>query len=77
MRTLSKRGDVSEICSKMHNLENKADDLFHLGMAELFANGNSTVDIIKFKEVYEHLETVVDSIDYVGKMVRGIVVKLG
>jgi uncharacterized protein Yka (UPF0111/DUF47 family) len=33
--------------------------------------------VIKFKEVYEHLENIVDSIDFIGKLVRGIMVKLG
>jgi uncharacterized protein Yka (UPF0111/DUF47 family) len=46
-------------------------------MAELFNGKNDPVFIIKFKEVYEHLESVVDAIDYVGKLIRGIRVKQG
>ena len=32
---------------------------------------------LKEKEVYEHLESVTDAVDYIGKMVRGIKVKQG
>jgi uncharacterized protein len=60
----------------MHELENEADELFHVSMAELF-NEKDPIHIIKFKEMYEHLESVVDAIDYVGKLVRGIRVKQG
>jgi uncharacterized protein len=77
MRALGKKTDVNELVSKMHKLENRADDLFHIGMAELFKNYKDPVEIIKYKEVYEHLENIVDSIDFIGKMVRGIIVKLG
>lgn len=74
---LEKKGDLLQTITKMHAMENEADDLFHECMAELFNDNNNPVYIIKFKEVYEHLESVVDAIDYVGKIVRGIKVKQG
>ena len=46
-------------------------------MEELFSGKNEPVYIIKFKEIYEHLESVVDAIDYVGKLLRGVKVKQG
>jgi uncharacterized protein Yka (UPF0111/DUF47 family) len=48
-----------------------------MGMAELFSGNYAPIEVIKFKEVYEHLENIVDSIDFIGKLVRGIMVKLG
>jgi uncharacterized protein len=75
---LRSRKSIGEIVEKMHTLENEADELFHSSMAELFSkHTDEPTYIIKFKEFYEHLEHVVDSIDYVGKLVRGIKVKLG
>jgi hypothetical protein len=74
---LQKKSPVDDVVTEMHNLENEADELFHKSMAELFDGKNDAVFIIKFKEVYEHLETVVDAIDYVGKLIRGIKVKQG
>jgi hypothetical protein len=72
----SKKG-INQIAEKMHAYENEADELFHVSMAELFNDHSNPTHIIKFKEVYEHLESVVDAIDYVGKLVRGVHVKLG
>jgi uncharacterized protein Yka (UPF0111/DUF47 family) len=75
--SLQRKEKVDEIVQKMHGLENKADDIFHMGMAELFSGDYQPIEVIKFKEVYEHLENIVDSIDFIGKLVRGIMVKLG
>jgi uncharacterized protein Yka (UPF0111/DUF47 family) len=74
---LRRKENLNNVVEKMHALENKADELFHHGMAELFGGKYSPLDVIKYKEVYEHLENIVDSIDFIGKIVRGIMVKLG
>ncbi len=74
---LEKHGPITAISEKMHKLENNADYLFRLSMAELFTKQKDPIEIIKFKEIYEHLEAVVDSTDYIGKIVRGVVVKRG
>lgn len=75
---LEKKNDINEIVKRMHELENKADTLFYTSVAELFSNGKyNPVEIIKFKEIYEHLESIVDSVDFIGKIVRGIAVKQG
>jgi len=73
---LPKRVGVNEIARIMHELEKRSDDLFSHSMADLFKQIADPVYVIKFKEVYELLEDIVDSIDYVGKIVRGIMVKV-
>ena len=76
---LRAKKDVKTKVDAMHKLENEADDLFHVSMAELFSGDDpyQTKEMTKFKEFYEHLETAVDSIDYFGKLVRGIRMKQG
>jgi uncharacterized protein len=77
VKRLRGKENIDEAVIAMHELENDADELFHESMAELFNDKNDPIYILKFKEVYEHLETVVDAIDYVGKLIRGIRVKHG
>ncbi|OGS34856.1 MAG: hypothetical protein A2293_07015 [Elusimicrobia bacterium RIFOXYB2_FULL_49_7] len=76
-RALEKKEDVMPHVVKLHSMENTGDHLFHWSMAELFDGQHEPVDIIKFKEVYEHLENVTDAVDLVGKLVRGVKVKQG
>jgi uncharacterized protein len=75
---LEKKSDINDNVRRMHELENRADTLFYTSVAELFSNGKySPVEIIKYKEIYEHLESIVDSVDFIGKITRGIAVKQG
>jgi predicted phosphate transport protein (TIGR00153 family) len=74
---LKNRKGISDISQRMHVLENKGDDLFHQSMAELFRDNKNPIDVIRLKELYEHLESVVDCADYIGKLVRGVAVKQG
>jgi len=69
--------EVKDKVEAMHRLENQADDLFHTSLAELFGGEDKyqTIEMTKFKEVYEHLEAVIDAIDYFGKLIRGIHMK--
>ncbi len=76
MAALKKREGVSEIIRIMHELEKRSDDIFNNAMAELFKKTNDAVAIIKIKEVHELLEEIVDTVDYVGKIVRCIRVKV-
>ncbi|MDD5483603.1 MAG: DUF47 family protein [Kiritimatiellae bacterium] len=77
LTALEKKRGVNEVVAAIHTIENKADYLFHLSMADLFSGSYSAVDIVRFKDVYEHMESCVDSLDYIGKVVRGVLVKMG
>jgi predicted phosphate transport protein (TIGR00153 family) len=77
VKALKEKGDIMKHVEKLHALENTGDHLFHWSMAELFDGEHNPIDIIKFKEVYEHLEDITNVIDHVGKLIRGVKVKLG
>jgi uncharacterized protein Yka (UPF0111/DUF47 family) len=77
LKTLEKKKNVDKVVDKIHGIENKADYLFHLSMADLFGGAYSAVDIVRLKDIYEHMESCVDSLDYIGKQVRGVLVKMG
>lgn len=76
---LHSRKQVRKKVDALHHLEKQADDLFHNCMADLFGKDDNyqTIEMTKLKELYELLEEVVDSIDFVGKLVRGIKIKHG
>lgn len=76
---LQAKREVKEKVEAMHRLENDGDDLFHASMAELFGSEEKyqTIEMTKFKEFYEHLENLIDCIDFFGKQIRGIRMKQG
>jgi uncharacterized protein len=79
LHDLQHKRDVKDKVNAMHQLENRGDDLFNNSMAELFGGEEKyqTIEMTKFKEIYEHLEAIIDSIDYFGKLIRGIRMKQG
>jgi predicted phosphate transport protein (TIGR00153 family) len=74
---LKNKVPIKDGIANMHKMENEADELFHQCMFNLFTNGFDAVEIVKLKEIYERLESVVDVVDRIGKMIRGIKVKTG
>lgn len=77
VQALESKSNIDSIVKSMHLIENKGDYLFHLSIAELFNNNPDPIEVIKLKELYEELESVVDAVDYIGKIVRKILIKLG
>ena len=61
---------------EMHRLENEADKLLYKTTAALF-KGTDAIHIMKYKEIYEHLEYATDSCEDVADVLRDIVRKHG
>ena len=70
-------GDYQDIvakCKEIHVLENYADDILDNTLGELFKDVD-TVKIMKFKEIYEYLESVTDKCDDVADVIMDLTVK--
>jgi len=63
-------------CVEINTLENEADDVFHAALAELFeACAKDACEVIKWREIYEHLENATDRGEDVANVLEGIVLK--
>jgi hypothetical protein len=62
-------------CVELNRLENVADDLFRRAMAELFEDEASAAEIIKWREIYDHLERATDYAEDVANVLEGIVLR--
>jgi uncharacterized protein Yka (UPF0111/DUF47 family) len=49
--------------------------LFNKAIAGLFENGEQTLDIIKFKELYESFELIIDKAEDISNIIGNIVIK--
>lgn len=65
--------EILKRCQDINRWENDADHILRIGMAKLFREEISYKDLIKYKEVYEILESVTDSCEDVANIVEGIV----
>ena len=66
---------IMEQCVEINSLENEADDVHHSAQTELFENCTDACRIIKWREVYQHLEDATDRGEDVANVLEGIVLK--
>jgi len=67
---------ILQQCVEINTLENEADDVQHAALAELFEVCKlNACDVIKWREVYEHLENATDRGEDVANVLEGIVLK--
>jgi predicted phosphate transport protein (TIGR00153 family) len=67
---------ILEQCVEINTLENDADDVQHAALAELFeVCSTDTCEVIKWREIYGHLENATDRGEDVANVLEGIVLK--
>ena len=66
---------IMEQCVEINSLENEADDVHHAALAELFENCTDACEIIKWREIYQHMEDATDRGEDVANVLEGIVLK--
>jgi hypothetical protein len=67
---------VMRDCIILHEVENSADDILHVALAELFATEKNAIDVIKWKDIYETMEKVTDRLEDVANVLQGVIVKM-
>ena len=78
---LRKRQDLPKILPltvEINRLENEGDYVFRHALAELFEEAQEDLaSIIKWREIYDHLETAIDRCEDVANALEGVVLKHG
>jgi len=62
-------------CVEINRLENMADRVFRAAMAELFDNTTDIAQVIKWREIYEHMESATDRCEDVANVLEGVALK--
>jgi uncharacterized protein len=60
---------------EVHRLENDGDRIVRQAVAELFKNGQDTLTVLKWKDVYDLLEKAIDACEDAANVIERIVVK--
>jgi len=66
---------ILDDCIEINRLENSADDAVRALVSDLFQNETDAVRLLKYKEVYESLESATDRCEDVADILQTIVVK--
>lgn len=66
---------IMDCFKQIKRLENEGDRIYRIGVAEFFRDKADPIEILKWQEIYEQLETALDRCEKIGKLIRGVVVK--
>lgn len=75
LRNLKNTNDVLEACVEINRLENVGDAMRDSCLGQLFENAKDPIYLIKWKEIYQDAETVLDICEDVAHVVQSILVK--
>lgn len=76
--SLRRHADLKRICEpcvEINRLENMADRIFRAAMAELFEHTENIAEVIKWREIYEHMESATDRCEDVANVLEGVALK--
>jgi len=66
---------MREHCIEINRLENEADAVRRSALAELFHDRVELVEVIKWREIYEHMENAVDRCEDIADILEGVMIK--
>ncbi len=78
VRGLRRRKELKNImvgCVEINRLENMADVVYRAAIAELFDNTEDIAQIIKWREIYGHMESATDRCEDVADVLEGVALK--
>ncbi len=75
LRRHSALKQILEKCVEINRLENVADRIHRAAIGELFDDASDLAQVIKWREIYEHMETATDRCEDVANVLEGVVLK--
>jgi predicted phosphate transport protein (TIGR00153 family) len=67
--------DISHYTVEINRLENDGDRITREAMASLFDNGIDPMVVIRWKDLFERLESAIDATEHVANIIEGITIK--
>jgi hypothetical protein len=76
LRQLGKNMEkVQKFCVDINSLENVADKIFRQALTELFTDTTDLVEIIKWREIFQYMESATDKCEDVANVLEGVALK--
>ena len=78
VKYLRHRGQLKQMlvsCVELNRLENAADEVTKQALGELFQDSTDLIHILKWRELYEHMEDATDRCEDVANILEGIALK--
>jgi len=75
LRTLKEPQATLKLCIDINRLENETDAILRRSVARLFKDEKDPILVIKWKEIYENLESAADRCEDVANIIEGVILE--
>lgn len=75
LRDMKHTRRIHEYCIEVNSLENEGDNILKNAIAKLFNDHMDPLDVIKWKEIYENIESAIDMCESVANTIGAILAK--
>jgi uncharacterized protein Yka (UPF0111/DUF47 family) len=69
------RNHLLKRCIEINRLENIGDSVYRSAMAELFDDSADIASVIKWREIYNHMESAIDRCEGIANILEGVSLK--
>lgn len=67
--------EMLDLCVEINRLENEADDAYRHGLAQLFKGEYDAIEVMKWRDIIDNLESATDRCEDVANILEGIVLE--
>jgi uncharacterized protein Yka (UPF0111/DUF47 family) len=75
LRSRTRLKEILKRCVEINRLENTADVIYRSATAELFDNSSDMAHVIKWREIYEQMESATDRCEDVANVLEGVALR--
>jgi predicted phosphate transport protein (TIGR00153 family) len=72
---LKRSRELLDLCVEIGALESEADGVYRRAIAQLFKPGNDPLEVMKWRDVFDALETATDKCNDVANIIEGVVLE--
>ncbi len=75
MKRFKKSTELKAKVVEINRIENEGDRLFRQAVQALFTEEKEPLEVMKWKEIFEYLETMLDACEHTANLILGVVMK--
>ncbi len=75
LNDLRRSEEILKYCETLNEIENDGDEVFRRTLAKLYQKGNDPLEVMKWREIYENLETALDRCEDVANQIESLVLE--
>jgi uncharacterized protein len=75
LNDLKQSEEILKLCETLNEIENDGDEVFRRSLAKLFKKGNDPLEVMKWREIYENLETALDRGEDIANQIESLVLE--